>query len=108
MKTPEEGASYLLQNSIAPPGSGRTAILIGAAEDDGLYRFEYAVDRGERQKPLRAISVVAQTVGEGGGGELVTLTVTAPEEDWSINNDLGTTVDKATKLRKIASSFHVR
>lgn len=44
-----------------------------------VYQFEYTVDRGEKGKPLRAISVVA---GSRAGDAFVTLTVVSPEEDW--------------------------
>ena len=96
MKTPTEGATFLLENSIAPPSSGRKATLLDAFEKNGLYQFEYRVDRGERGPPLRAISVLGQTTRKS----LLTLTVIAPEQDWS--NGL------EPKIRKIASSFQLR
>lgn len=97
MKTPREGALFLLNNSIAPPQSGRKATLLNASELNGLYQFEYQIDRGDKGRPLRSISVLAQAKRS-----LYTLTVVAPEEDWtsSANNE--------HKLRTIAESFHLR
>lgn len=97
MKTPTEGATFLLENSIAPPQSGRKATLLNASEENGLYSFEYRIDRGERGPPLQAISVLGQN-----RGSLFTLTVIAPERDWAETSML------ETKIRKIASSFHLR
>jgi len=95
MGTPTEGANFLLENSIAPPNSGRTATLIEAGQVDNVYTIEYSIDRGERGLPLHAISVLAQA-----GESLFTLTVQAPDEDWRGSYD--------EKLRKIADSFHLR
>ena len=39
MKTPTEGALFLLNNSIARPDSGRIATLLDASEQNGVYRF---------------------------------------------------------------------
>lgn len=97
MKTPTEGALFLLNNSIARPESGRKAILLDASEQNGVYRFEYRVDRGDRGPPLRSISVLAQAERY-----LYTMTVIAPEKDWE-----SSTVYEP-KLRKIAESFHLR
>ena len=98
MKSPNEGASWLLENSIAPPQSGRKATLLNASEDgNGIYQFEYRVQRGERGPPLQAISVLGER-----RGTLLTLNVVAPEREWSGNSKL------EPKLRKIASSFHLR
>ena len=60
-----------------------------------VYQFEYTVDRGEKAKPLRAISVVASGLG---GDAFVTLTIVSPDEDWEkpIVNE---------RLRQVAKSF---
>ncbi len=97
MKTPTEGALFLLNNSIARLESGRKAALLDASERNGVYQFEYRVDPGGGRPPLRSISVLAQAKQF-----LYTMTVVAPEKDW--------TSSKAyeAKLRKIAESFHLR
>jgi len=97
MKTPTDGALFLLNNSIAPADSGRKATLLDASEQNGMYQFEYRVDRGERGPPLQAISVLVDD-----NGYIYTLTVVAREADWRDNPSL------ALKLRKVASSFHLR
>jgi hypothetical protein len=96
---PQTAAEKVLSLSIAPPGSGRVATLLDAQEDTArhVYQFEYTVDRGERGPPLRNISVVAaSTLGD----KLYTLTVGAPLKQW--NDPVF-----ASKLRKIATSFHL-
>mmetsp|Transcript_18958 Transcript_18958/g.31424 ORF Transcript_18958/g.31424 Transcript_18958/m.31424 type:complete len:330 (-) Transcript_18958:1291-2280(-) len=95
----QNAAETLLRVSLAPEGSGRTASLLNAEEDASrsVYQFEYNVDRGERGPPLKAISVIAGRNTD----TLVTLTVVAPLENWDEENF-------ATKLRKVAASFHVR
>jgi hypothetical protein len=74
---PTSAAEFLLANRSRP------AALVAAAEErrggDAVYRFEYTVDRGERARPLRAISVVA---GSREGDAFVTLTVVSTEEEW--------------------------
>eukprot|EP00580_Thalassiosira_gravida_P002761 CAMPEP_0201599498 /NCGR_PEP_ID=MMETSP0492-20130828/922_1 /ASSEMBLY_ACC=CAM_ASM_000837 /TAXON_ID=420259 /ORGANISM="Thalassiosira gravida, Strain GMp14c1" /LENGTH=400 /DNA_ID=CAMNT_0048062081 /DNA_START=32 /DNA_END=1234 /DNA_ORIENTATION=- len=60
-----------------------------------VYIFEYTVDRGERAKPLRALSVVA---GSRAGDAFVTLTVVSTEEEWEKPR-------VAERLRKIVESF---
>ena len=95
MKSPTEGATVLLNKFLAPQGSGRTPTLLDASEVDGLYQFSYTVERVTGPPNLRAISILAQK-----GGLLFTLTVVAPEAEWS--GEFGTT------LTRIASSFHLR
>lgn len=97
---PDEAADKLIRLSLAPPGSGRTITLRSATEetDRQVYRLEYDVDRGERGPPLRAISIIA--AGTPVGTKLITMTVTAPKDVW--------TSTLATKLERIASSFHTR
>ncbi len=96
---PNTAAQQLLQTSLAPPNSGRTATLLDAVEDvnrGGVYQFEYHVNRGERGPPLRAISVIAEQHGD----TLLTMTVVAPEADWENAN-------YQAKLRTMAKSFHL-
>ena len=60
-----------------------------------IYQFEYTVDRGEKARPLRAISVVAGSVD---GRAFVTLTVVSTNDEWekpSANE----------RLRRVAESF---
>jgi PsbP len=97
MQSPSEGASILLDKFLAPTGSGRTATLLDASQrdDDGIYQFSYRVQRQSGAPNLQAISVLAQK-----RGVLFTLTVVAPEQDWS--GAFGNT------LTRVASSFHLR
>jgi len=97
--TSAEAAETLLQNSIAPPGSGRTARLLGAGETDrGYYRFDYEIDAGGggRKVLLRNTSLVA---GDRDAGELVTLTVVVDRYGSDV---------PAAKLEKIVESFHLK
>merc|ERR1719343_122589 len=94
---PEEAALKLLENSIAPQGSGKIATLISAVEEvrNGvpLYQFEYRIEKGlDRRVKLQSISVITER-----GGDLITLTVVAPVNDWM--ND--------SSLRRIATSFQL-
>ncbi len=99
--SPKDAAETLLRVSLAPPGSGRVATLLDAkAEMRGdaaqeVYTFEYKVDRGDRGVPLKAISVIAVQ----GGDTLITMTIVAPEKDWSGEYE--------ANLRKVAGSFKV-
>jgi len=102
------GAQFLLDNFLAPPGSGRRATLLLVQEssttttkaDPALYyRFEYRIDRDRGRPPLQAISIVAQA---GQAREFVCLTVVAPAETWESDAML------AQKLYKIADSFQLR
>ncbi len=97
---PDTAAEKLLRLSIAPEGSGRTATLLRAGEDQfrQVYQFEYVVDRGEKGPSLRNISVVASSPL---GDKLYTLTVVAPSQQWNDDPIF------ASKLRKIATSFHL-
>lgn len=94
--TPTNAAKTLLKVSLAPKGSGRIATLVNAEEDTErqVYQFEYDIDRGEGGPPLKAISVIA----ERNGDTLMTLTVVAPRQYWAT---------EGTRLRKVASSFHL-
>ena len=94
--TPTNAAETLLKVSLAPERSGRIATLVNAEEDKErqVYQFEYDIDRGRSEPYLKAISVIA----ERNSDTLLTLTVVAPRQDW---------VAEGTKLRKVASSFHL-
>lgn len=94
---PTSAARTLLRVSLAPEGSGRTATLLSAEEDSArqVYQFEYIIDRGEKGPPLQAISAIAARNSDA----VITLTVVAPSEDWRDE-------EVATKLRKVANSFH--
>jgi hypothetical protein len=95
---PEAAAETLLRVSLAPEGSGRVAMLVAACEEErgssSVYQFEYKIDRGEKGKPLRAISVI----GARGGDTLITMTVVAPTKDWE-------NPKYEAKLRRVAESF---
>eukprot|EP00980_Cylindrotheca_fusiformis_P014542 scaffold3914_cov121-Cylindrotheca_fusiformis.AAC.11 len=96
--TPQDAAEQLLKRSIAPEGSGRTATLLDAFEDTNrnVYQFEYILTRASGVE-LRNIAVIAASRT---GDAFYTLTVVAPAKDWE--NEV-----VATKLRKIANSFHL-
>jgi PsbP len=98
--SPTEAAEKLIRLSLAPEGSGRTIDLKRALEDieRNVYQLEYDVMRPNGRPPLRAISIIA--AGSPAGTKLITLTVTAPKEVWDVDAKL------ATKLERIASSFH--
>lgn len=95
---PTSAAEVLLSSKFGPR---RPVNLVSAFEerrgnnDIPVYQFEYTVDRGEKAKPLRAISVVA---GSLAGDAFVTLTVVSLDEDWE-----KPLVDK--RLRQVAKSF---
>ena len=96
----QTAAETLLRISIAPEGSGRVATLIDSTKDESrnAYQFEYTLDRGlQRGPPLRNIAVI---VASPRGDAFYTLTVVAPATEWEKEA-------VSTKLRKIASSFHL-
>jgi len=96
--TPEQAAKELLRLSLAPEGSGRTAELIAACEENrglsSVYQFEYNLDRGDKGVPLKAISIIS---GKN-PNSLITMTVVAPLTEWE--ND-----KKNRMLRKVSTSF---
>lgn len=95
MKSPVDGALSALDSFIAPPGSGRRTSLIRASDSCGVYEIEYRIYQETTSSSLRAISILADAEGS-----LYTLTVVAPEAEWS--------EDGGSKLRKIASSFRLK
>jgi hypothetical protein len=100
MGEPVVGAQFLLQNFLAPAGSGRTATLLSVDESStgvggrASYRLAYTIERGDRGVPLQAIAIIAQ-----GRATLVTMTIVAPVETWK--------TDFAPKLYKMADSFRL-
>ncbi|KAG7338038.1 photosystem II oxygen evolving complex protein PsbP [Nitzschia inconspicua] len=96
--TPANAAEKLLSLSIAPEGSGRTATLLNAVQNNSKYIFEYLIDRGQRGPLLRNIAVIAPSPS---GDKLYTLTVVAPAEKWKQRRN-------EAQYRKIAESFHLR
>jgi hypothetical protein len=87
-----------LKVSLAPEGSGRIATLLSSAaevrgdDSDEFYTFKYRIDR-DHGLPLKAISVITVK----GGNTLITMTIVAPERDW--------TGDNGSNLEKVAASF---
>lgn len=99
---PTSAAEVLLSSKYAPR-KGSPKLVSAVAETRGeegntvlVYQFEYTVDRGEKAKPLQAISVVA---GSRAGDAFITLTVVSTQEEWDSNP----IVDE--RLRRVASSF---
>lgn len=95
---PTAAAGRLLDTSIAPAGSGKTATLDAARlRADGVLQFEYTVRFAEGTlmagKIIRNQAAVAYNPRTG---DLFTLTVLAPLSVWE--------ADKSG-LRQIASSF---
>lgn len=103
--SPTAAADYLLTSSLAPAKSGRNLTLLNAQEGiiDGIisvqpvYKFEYILDRGDRDVKLHAISMIAvmKRVNESFA---YTMTVVAPSDDWN-------KVEKGMMLEAIANSF---
>jgi hypothetical protein len=97
--SPNDAAETLLKVSLAPEGSGRIATLLSSEAEvrgdslDEFYTFEYRIDRGNRGVPLKAISVITVK----GGDTLITMTIVAPEEEW--------TGDYGSNLERVAASF---
>ncbi|KAJ1626971.1 hypothetical protein T492DRAFT_1028768 [Pavlovales sp. CCMP2436] len=96
---PSAAAQRLLDSSIAPAGSGKTATLNAAAlRADGVLQFEYTVSFAEGTQMagfvIRNQACVAYDVRTG---ELFTLTVLAPLSEWL--------ADSGVAQRAIASSF---
>ena len=99
---PTSAAEILLSSKYAPR-KGMPKLISATKQVRGdennqvpVYQFEYTVDRGEKAKPLRAISVVA---GSKAGDAFVTLTVVSTMEEW----DSKPVVD--ARLRRVADSF---
>lgn len=76
--TPREGAIYLLDNVIAPQGSGKVYSLLDAYDrvkgDQNYYVFEYTLKILNKNFFQHTISVVTASFGD-----LYTFTVTIPE-----------------------------
>jgi len=94
---PGDFARRLLETSIAPPASGKTAELLGASErPDGAYAFEYrlTLPASKGGRVLRNLAVVAVR----GGRALLTLTVLCDEGDWPA---------REAEFRAVADSFRL-
>lgn len=98
---PAQAAQRLLDSTIAPPGSGKSASLDSAQlRADGVLQFEYTVRFAEGTEMAgRVIKNAACVAYDPRTGELFTLTVLAPLEAWDVEGD---------SLRAIASSFAFR
>ena len=82
--SPAEAGERLLSSTIAPPGSGRTALLLAAGERDAAgnlyYSLEFVVSGSTRDGAVfqrRNFSVLAAS-----GEVLFTLTCQAPDTEW--------------------------
>ena len=95
----EEQASWLLENALARPGSGKEAKLFSASEDDrernGIkyYQFEYTIKTANWYR--RNVAVFAQNKNTG---DVYTFVAQCPVERWD---------GMGEKFRKSANSFRV-
>ena len=100
MGTPQDVAQRLLDNVVARPGSGKTAVLLGATEEvreaGGLpfYALEFIVRSETPAWERHNLSVL---YGDA-KGRLFTLTAQVPERDWAQTGPL---------LRQCVASFRV-
>jgi hypothetical protein len=103
---PEEAARFLLANSIAPPSSGKSWELLSATgdQDEGgsdRYVFEYTVQKkggADGTALLFNQHSISSITSRDKTNDLFTLTVVAPEEDWSLREE---------QARATAQSFHL-
>ena len=94
----EEQASWLLENALARPGSGKEAKLFSASEtigEDGIkyYQFEYTIKTANWYR--RNVAVFAQNKNTG---DVYTFVAQCPVERWD---------GMGEKFRKSANSFRV-
>ena len=94
----EEQASWLLENALARPGSGKEAKLFSASETIGengikYYQFEYTVKTANWYR--RNVAVFAQNKNTG---DVYTFVAQCPVERWD---------GMGEKFRKSANSFRV-
>jgi len=94
----EEQASWLLENALARPGSGKEAKLFSASEtigEDGIkyYQFEYTIKTANWYR--RNVAVFAQNKKTG---DVYTFVAQCPVERWD---------GMGEKFRKSANSFRV-
>ena len=79
--TPQEAAAYLLDNVIAPQGSGKTYSLLNAYErvqhSQQYYVFEYTIQIVNTAFFQHTLSVVTAH-----NGDLYTFTLTIPEGNF--------------------------
>ena len=105
---PKEAAERLLQNVIAPSGSGKKYELINAFSDnyDGspVYIFEYTVQKeasiSSSNVPKRGFYQHSISVIMSRGTELFTMTGVAPESKWEEQKQ---TIKQITESFRIAS-----
>ena len=94
----EEQASWLLENALARPGSGKEAKLFSASETIGengikYYQFEYTIKTANWYR--RNVAVFAQNKNTG---DVYTFVAQCPVERWD---------GMGEKFRKSANSFRV-
>ena len=94
----EEQASWLLENALARPGSGKEAKLFSASETIGengikYYQFEYTIKTANWYR--RNVAVFAQNRNTG---DVYTFVAQCPVERWD---------GMGEKFRKSANSFRV-
>ena len=94
----EEQASWLLENALARPGSGKEAKLFSASETIGengikYYQFEYTIKTANWYR--RNVAVFAQNKKTG---DVYTFVAQCPVERWD---------GMGEKFRKSANSFRV-
>ena len=94
----EEQASWLLENALARPGSGKEAKLFSASETIGengikYYQFEYTIKTAKWYR--RNVAVFAQNKNTG---DVYTFVAQCPVERWD---------GMGEKFRKSANSFRV-
>mmetsp|Transcript_16430 Transcript_16430/g.53492 ORF Transcript_16430/g.53492 Transcript_16430/m.53492 type:complete len:303 (+) Transcript_16430:24-932(+) len=90
---PSTAARRLLDLSVAPPTSGKTATLLDAQETrNGYYQFDFTV-----QLPSGDVFHNLAVVAERGGTQLYTLTILCPEAAFTPAQEL--------IFRQVADSF---
>ena len=81
--SPAAAAQRLLDVSIAPPSSGKTALLLAAsARPDGLFAFEYTLALPTRRDGAPGAVLHNLAVAAARPDELLTCTILCKEDDW--------------------------
>ena len=95
--SPAAAAQRLLDVSIAPPSSGKTALLLAAsARPDGLFAFEYTLALPTRRDGAPGAVLHNLAVAAARPDELLTCTILCKEDDWP---------DREAAFREAAASF---
>lgn len=95
--SPAAAAQRLLDVSIAPPSSGKTAALLAAsARPDGLFAFEYTLALPTRRDGAPGAVLHNLAVAAARPDELLTCTILCKEDDWP---------DREAAFREAAASF---